>query len=275
MPKTSTAEDAVLRESPEEVVARADAVGRDRLERSRADVLVTAAIGGVEVSLGALAATAVLGAAITAAPSIGLAGGLALGGIVFPIGFLFVILGRSELFTENFLIPVVTVVRDRERWPRLAELWALSWVGNLFGCAVVAALISVTDATGTTVHNGFAAYTAHKLSVSPLGTFVSAILAGITMTILTWLLLAARDMVARIAAIVAAGYLLFAANLAHTVVGSAVIFAGWHDAGRSPADVAVWLALATTGNLVGGIALVTALRVVQAKAKVASRAGSG
>ncbi|MBV8528527.1 MAG: formate/nitrite transporter family protein [Candidatus Dormibacteraeota bacterium] len=273
MATTVKSSDAVLRESPEEVVARADMVGRDRLERSRADVLVTAAIGGVEVSLGALAATAVLGAVITAAPGVGLSFGLAVGGLVFPIGFLFVILGRSELFTENFLIPVVTVVRDRERWPRLAELWALSWAGNLFGCAVIAALISVADATGTTVHTGFAAYTAHKLSMSPLGTFVSAILAGITMTILTWLVVAVQNMAARIAAILAAGYLLYAANLAHTIVGSAVIFAGWHEAGRSPAEVAEWLALATTGNLVGGIALVTALRVAQAKAKVASRKG--
>ncbi|MEO8897955.1 MAG: formate/nitrite transporter family protein [Candidatus Dormibacter sp.] len=103
--------DEVLGEEPEDVIERGSAVGEARLERSTADIPITAIIGGVEVSLGGLAAAVVIGALLGAAPRAGLDAALVLAAVVFPIGFVFVILGRSELFTENFLIPVAAVVK--------------------------------------------------------------------------------------------------------------------------------------------------------------------
>src|SRR5690348_17414060 len=107
----ATHPDEILDRQTEHIVDRAAQVGQERLDRSWADILITGFIGGVEVSLGALAAMLVVGAALEAAPGIHLYGALALGGLVFPVGFLFVILGRSELFTENFLIPVAAVLK--------------------------------------------------------------------------------------------------------------------------------------------------------------------
>ena len=261
------ASDQILDEQADEILGLAVDVGRERLDRTPFDILITAVIGGVEVSLGAIAAAAVLGATLTAAPSIGLFGGLAIAGAVFPIGFLFVILGRSELFTENFLIPVVAVLDGHRRSRHLVELWLLSWLGNVIGCTLMAALISLPEAVGGTVTKGLTAYTDYKLGVSPIGTIASAVLAGITMTILTWLIVGVRAMVGKIAAIIAAGYVLFAVNLAHTIVGAALIFAGYRGTGHSLVDVARWLSLATVGNLVGGITFVTGFRVVQVKEK--------
>ncbi len=264
---TAPKQDALLSEQPVDIVERAAAVGEERLRRSALDIFVTAVIGGVEVSLGGLAAAAVLGASLTAVPRLGLFGGLAIAAIVFPVGFLFVILGRSELFTENFLIPVVSLVRHTNSWLALVELWALSWLGNLAGCAVMALLISIPDSVGSPVHAGLDAYATYKLGVPSLGVLASAVLAGITMTVLTWMLIAVQDMTVKIVAIFAAGYLLFAANLAHAIVGAALIFAGWPDTGRPLIDVVRWLGLATVGNLVGGVAFVTVFRVIQAHAK--------
>ena len=82
---------------------------------------------------------------------------------------------------------------------------------------------------------------------------------------LTWLLLALRDTLARMAAVYAAGYLLFAANLSHSMVGAAVIFVGFHLAGRAAAEAVSWVLIATLGNLVGGIGLVTLFRFAQAR----------
>ena len=81
------------------------------------------------------------------------------------------------------------------------------------------------------------------------------------MTVLTWLVVGVRAVAGKIAAIVAAGYVLFAPNLAHT------IFAGWRDSGHPLGDLVRWLVLATVGNLVGGVAFVTAFRVVQVNEK--------
>ncbi|MGH7722138.1 MAG: hypothetical protein ACRENL_04790 [Candidatus Dormibacteria bacterium] len=84
--------DEVLAEEPEDVIERGHAVGEGRLARSTADIVITAIIGGAEVSLGGLAAAVVIGALLGAAPHAGLYAALALAGAVFPIGFVFVIL---------------------------------------------------------------------------------------------------------------------------------------------------------------------------------------
>jgi formate/nitrite transporter FocA (FNT family) len=252
---------------PEQLADRAAVVGKERLARSLIDIAITAAIGGVEVSVGGLAAMAVVGGALTTNPHLGLFAALALGGLVFPIGFLFVIVGRSELFTENFLIPVLGVLRHEAPARTLVGLWSLSWLGNLFGCAVMAALISIPQAVGEALLHGYQAYSEYKLSVPPVGTFVSGLIAGIVMTVLTWLLLAVRHPVAKIAAIFAAGFVLFAANVSHGIVGASILFVGFRLTPHPVSELVLWLILASLGNLIGGVGFVTLFRLAQVKEK--------
>ncbi len=269
---TDRASTSTLEQEPHTIAGRAAGHGRRRLDRSNLDVLITAVIGGLEVSLGGLAGMTVLGAALQAAPWLQLYGGLALAGVAFPVGFLFVVVGRSELFTENFLIPVVAVFSRQRAVGSLVGLWGLSWVGNLLGCAVLALLLSVPGAIGEPIKDGYRAYADYKLAMAPLGVFVSAVLAGLVMTALTWLLVATHDVVGHVVSIFAVGYLLFAANLSHSIVGAAVIFAGFRLAGDGVADVARWVLVATLGNLVGGVGLVTLLRFAQAREQASSGA---
>ena len=259
--------DEVLDHEPQQIVERAADVGEHRLDRSRFDALITGVIGGVEVSLGGLAAMAVVGSLGEAVPHMPLYARLAAGGLVFPVGFLFVIMGRSELFTENFLIPVVAVLSRERSVVSLLRIWTMSWLGNVIGCAAVAGLLSVPHAIGDPIVAGYRDYSAYKLSVPGLGTFVSAILAGLVMTALTWLMVAIRNPVAKTVAIFAAGYLIFASNVSHAIVGAAILFAGFVHAHHSVADVAGWLGLATAGNLLGGIGFVTMFRIAQAREK--------
>ncbi len=255
----------VLQQEPHTIARRATDVGRERLDRSALDIFITAAIGGLEVSLGALAAMTVTGAALQAFPGLPFPAALALGSAAFPVGFVLVILGRSELFTENFLIPVVAVARRQRPLPRLVRLWALSWLGNLVGCVLMALLLAVPEAVDSSILDGYRAYVDHKLAVPMMGVFVSAVLAGITMTALTWLLLALRNAVDRMLAIFGVGYLIFAANLSHSIVGASELFTGLRLTGHSLTDVIAWLLVATAGNLVGGVGFVTLFRFVQAE----------
>ena len=263
--RIEVSEQEILEEAPEDIADRAAGLGRERLDRSVLDIFITGLIGGTEVSLGGLAAMTVVGAALHTLGPRELPAALALGGLAFPLGFLFVILGRSELFTENFLIPVLSVFNRERSLASLAVLWALSWLGNLIACGIMAALLSQHQAVGETIIDGYRAYTEHKLAVSPLGIFYSGVLAGLAMTALTWLLVSVRDAVVRVVAIFATGYLLFAANLAHSIVSASLLLVGAGPAGRPLADVAVYLAVATLGNLVGGIGSVTFYRFLQVK----------
>ena len=255
--------DPVLDAEPVEIGERGAGVGAMQLDRSWLDILVTGIIGGIEVSFGGLAGATVIGAMLDISPSVRLYTALSVAALVFPIGFVFVILGRSELFTENFLIPVVAVVQRRGAVRQLALVWGLSWLGNMIGCAVLAAIINIPHALGPPVISGYAHYADYKLSLPPLGTFVSAVLAGAIMTVLTWLLLSVRGTLAKLVVIWAAGYTLFATNVSHVVVGAALIFAGINHTGHAWSDVPPWIGITTAGNIVGGLGFVTLFRLVQ------------
>jgi formate/nitrite transporter FocA (FNT family) len=253
----------VLERDPAEIAEQAEGIGAARLDRSTLEILVTSVIGGGEVSLGGLASMTVVGAVLQNLPGADLYGALALAGLVFPIGFLFVIIGRSELFTENFLIPVVAVFKTERTLGSLLTLWALSWIGNIMGCAATAALLLFPEAIGSPIQHGYAAYTDYKLGVAPIGVFVSALLAGGVMTALTWLLLSVEHPVARMIAICAAAYVLMAANLSHSIVSASILLVGFVSTQHGMIDVGSWLVIATLGNLVGGVGLVTLFRLAQ------------
>ena len=259
----TTPVDDVFEREPLEIAERAENVGSDRLDRGDLEILVTSIIGGGEVSIGALAAMTVIGAAMTAVPSLDLYAALALAGLVFPIGFLFVIVGRSELFTENFLIPVVAVLKTERTPGSLVWLWTISWVGNMVGCAGTAVLLLVPGSIGQPILHGYTAYADYKLGVQPLGVFISAILAGGVMSTLTWSLLSMQHAVARMLVICAGAYVLMAANLSHSIVSASILLVGFVSTQHGLGDVVVWLLIATAGNLLGGVGLVTLFRLAQ------------
>ena len=253
----------MLDAEPVRIDERGASLGAERLDRSSLDVLVTGIIGGIEVSFGGLAGATVIGAMLDIGPSVHLYTALSIAALVFPIGFAFVILGRSELFTENFLIPVVAVVHRRGSARRLVLVWGVSWIGNMIGCAALAALINTPHGVGFPIINGYAHYADYKLTLPLLGTFASAVLAGAIMTVLTWLLLSVRSTLGKLVVIWAAGYTLFASNVAHVVVGAALLFAGIGHTGHAWSELPPWLATVTAGNLIGGLGFVTLFRLVQ------------
>jgi len=80
-------------------------------------------VGGTEVAIGVLAFLVVLHDT----------GDHLLAGIAFSAGFIALLLGRSGLFTEGFLVPVVTVAAKRATVLHLAKLWSGTLVANLVG----------------------------------------------------------------------------------------------------------------------------------------------
>ncbi len=88
---------------------------------------------------------------------------------------------------------------------------------------------------------------------------------------LTWLLLAVRNVIGKIVVIWAAGFVIFASNASHTVVGAALIFVGYSHTAHTLQDVAGWVSLTTAGNLAGGVGLVTVFRLVQTGEKERAR----
>src|SRR3954452_9810094 len=116
---------------PEEIFERAREEGERRLNRPLLELGSTALGAGVDVVFGIVA----LGtASALIAHRAGTEAGHFAGSIAFGLAFVFIVIGRSELFTENFLVPIAGLDhRDRGAWYKLAELWTGSPLLNLAG----------------------------------------------------------------------------------------------------------------------------------------------
>ncbi|MBW3555465.1 MAG: formate/nitrite transporter family protein [Actinobacteria bacterium] len=240
--------------------------GEERLGRNWPTLLATGAVGGFDVGMGVLAlflVEEVTGSAL-------------LGGLAFGIGFIALTLASSELFTENFLVPVMAVAAGRASPMAVVRLWAGTGLTNLAGGWIMMAVVSIGVPQ---VHETAIRLGTHYTRVG-IGreSFAAAVLGGSIITLMTWMQRGTDSMPGKLVAAVAAAFLLAAGSLFHAIVVSLIMFAAL-QAG-APFGYLDWLgvlAWSTLGNLVGGLALVTVMRLVQVgKARVSeerSRAG--
>src|SRR5690348_1699556 len=72
----------------------------------------------------------------------------------YPVGFIFVVMGRSELFTENTLEPIIPLLhkRDAHTFRQMLRMWGLLIVGNLVGALIIAWLIGGTTMIDPALH---------------------------------------------------------------------------------------------------------------------------
>lgn len=250
-------------EAPE-VIADAAAIGARRLERPAAGDAITAFIGGMSVSFGAVAMA--WGAAGVGGGAPASAGHL-VGSLVFPVGFLILLVGKSELFTENFFLPVTAVLERRGTLAQLGALWGVSLLANLAGAAVFAALISRHGVLAQSAAAEIIRVSQEKVSDPFATAFVKAIFAGWLMTMLTWLLVAARGFGPRLFILWAIGALIVLGNFNHVVISASEIFIA-RGLG-APIGAGEWLRgnflPALLGNVLGGVVFVTLLNRVQAQ----------
>jgi formate/nitrite transporter FocA (FNT family) len=248
---------------PDEIWSDSVDEGERRLGRRPLGLAATGVVGGIDVMLGVMALTVVSGALAVSLPEqiahIG-------GSLFFGIAFVLILVGRSELFTENFLVPVAALLRGRGRAADLAVLWTVTMVGNVAGILLLAAILTraglvppeALTAAGT-VADTFA-------SRDLVAAFLSAVVAGTTMTLLTWLAEAVELDISRIALALIIGFVLAVPSLNHAVVSVGEMAFGLlagtpHKATWT--DLAQNFPVAVAGNLVGGLGFVTLARILQ------------
>jgi formate/nitrite transporter FocA (FNT family) len=250
---------------PDEIYKRTRKEGRRRLSRPILELAATAVVGGFDVAFG-VAALVLAESAFGESTGAGVA--RVAGAIAFGVGFVFVVVGRSELFTENFLVPITALERSRASWLKLGELWIVTLVLNIAAGALLAIVLtsdgvlragSAESATRVAEHlAGYGAWTG----------FLSAILAGALMTLMTWFVEGSADAVGvRIVMGWLVGSLIALGAFNHAIVSTIeMVFGMRYDAAVSYGDLFTNLGVAVAGNLVGGLALVTFVRSAQALA---------
>jgi formate/nitrite transporter FocA (FNT family) len=243
----------------EEAFERLVDEGDVRLARPWLPLLATGLLGGIDVGTGVLAYLLVKDAT----------GNPILAGLAFSIGFVALLLARSELFTENFLVPVITVVARRSPGITLVRLWVATLVTNLAGGWLMVWLVVTglpkLERTAVATGTHYA-----DLGVS-LRSFALAVLAGAVITLMTRMQHATESLGVQLVPAVLFGALLAAGELFHCVLDSLFMFAALISG--APFGYADWLGAlcwSLLGNVVGGVVLVTAIRLLRVPHRVAA-----
>jgi formate/nitrite transporter FocA (FNT family) len=256
---------------PEDIYARTKEEGERRLERPVAEEVSTALAAGFDIVAGVIL-LGLLGSLLH--HRFGIEAAHVFASMGFGVGFVFLVVGRGELFTENFLVPIAGLDhRSSASWRNLAKLWTLSPLFNILGGTIIILIVSTHDVlpegTGTPIVD--AAYKIHAHNT--LALFLSAIFAGALITALTWFVEGSDSMGVRIAVAWIAGAFLALGGLNHVIVVTLELIFGIRYGAHIP-----WLfvlgnfGLAAAGNMLGGIGLVTLNRLTQGKSGGAARA---
>jgi formate/nitrite transporter FocA (FNT family) len=227
-----------------------------RLDRTLLGLLATGLVGGADVGVGVFALLIVKQSS----------GNELLAALAFSIGFIALTLAGSELFTENYLVPIAAVVARRSTWNKVLRLWAGTATMNLVGGWLVVGLVM----SGFPKLRPTAIEVAQHYPSIGIGwrSFSGAVLGGAVITLMTWMERSTESVPGKLAAAVVAAFLLASAPLNHVIVVSLEMFAAL-QAG-APFGYADWAACAawyTLGNMIGGIVFVTGLRMVQVGAE--------
>ncbi|MDO3705786.1 formate/nitrite transporter family protein [Micromonospora sp. C28SCA-DRY-2] len=243
----------------EEAFGRIVEEGTVRLARPWPSLVVTGLLGGVDVGTGVLAYLLVERA--TGEPL--------LAGVAFSVGFAALLLARSELFTENFLVPVTAVAARHGRPRALLRLWSVALAGNLLGGWLIAWLI--THAYAELRETAIATGTHYAQLGVNLRSFALAVLAGMVITLMTRMQHATENLGVRLVAALLFGALLAGGRLFHSVLDSIFMFVAL-TTGGAPFGYLDWLgalAWSAFGNMVGGVGLVAFLRMPRVSHRLA------
>lgn len=237
------------------------------LERPASGLLLSSFSGGMDLGFGpflmAVIATLMHGVLPQPIEAVALA-------FAYTVGFIFVVLGRSALFTEQTTSAVLPVLSRRARPRQLFRLWGLVLAGNLVGTAIIAAFIALLGSASGVVDPNVLGQIAAKLLGHPWWVvLLSAIAAGWLMGLLSWLVVASRDTVSQIVVVVITTFVIGICNLHHSIAGSIeILMAIIAGAGPTLADYFAFAYLAIVGNAVGGAVFVALLKSGHVKASV-------
>jgi formate/nitrite transporter FocA (FNT family) len=183
----------------------------------------------------------------------------------YTIGFLIVVMGRQQLFTENTLTVILPLLDDAGRWRTLrnvARLWAVVLAANIVGALAFAFAAALSDAFPPQVKQAMLALGQHAASDPFAAIVMRGVFAGWLIALMVWLLPVAES--GRVAVIIIITYIVGAAGFSHIIAGSVEVLYAVAAGGCSWGQyLGGFLLPVFIGNVIGGVALVSLLNYGQ------------
>jgi formate-nitrite transporter family protein len=186
----------------------------------------------------------------------------------YAVGFLIVVLGRQQLFTENTLTAVLPLLHRHNfsLMLRLLRLWGIVLVTNLAGVLIFAVIMAKARVSGPGFEQALAEIAQRGVQGVHLGfgsTLLGAVFAGWLIALMVWLLPVAES--ARVGIVLILTYLVGLGNFPHIVAGSTEAIYAVLTGLLSPLSyVRDFFVPALIGNVLGGVVLVAVLNHAQA-----------
>jgi formate/nitrite transporter FocA (FNT family) len=187
----------------------------------------------------------------------------------YTVGFVFVVLGRQQLFTENTLTPILPLLKDRSRLPDVLRLWSVVLAANLLGALAFAVVLGRTLLISAEVHAELTTIAREVIAPAWDAMLLRAVFAGWLIALMVWLLPGAES--SRLAVIVIPTYLIALFHFGHSIAGSIDVL---YLVLRGEAGIGEYFRFigpTLLGNVVGGVTLVALLN----HAQVTSGEGKG
>jgi formate/nitrite transporter FocA (FNT family) len=184
----------------------------------------------------------------------------------YPLGFIFVVMARSELFTENTLDPVVPLLEQRnwETFQKMLRMWGLLLAGNLVGALIFGWVLARTPVVQPELHPSMLKI-ATEVSSGGFGQVLYAgVFAGWLIALLSWLLASTHSTPAQIVLVWLCTAPISALHFRHSIAGSVEAFYRAASGGASWGSMlGQFVVPSVIGNAIGGVLLVALLNYGQ------------
>ncbi len=233
--------------------------GVDELERPTRGLLLSGFSAGLDIGFSVLA-IGVLGTLLDADIS-DLARALILAN-AYALGFILVIFGRSELFTEHTTLAVLPLLDGRTTAARVGRAWCLIYCGNMVGVSVFSLILAWTGpALGSIEASVLEVVAHHLLDHSWWVILLSATVAGWLMGLVSWLVTAGRDTTSQILFVWLVTGLIGLAGLHHCILGTGEVLSALFMGAALPLGAMThFIVFTTLGNVVGGFFFVAVVK---------------
>jgi len=248
----------LARPSAEDIYRQVASNARQELRRSNTALAISGFGGGAFMGLSALGpaiAAMLLGEGATAQ---------LISRMFYPLGFIVVIVGRSQLFTENTLYPVALVLQEKREFWHTMRLWSIVLPANILGALAFAMLAAWTPAMEPAIVHALTRHGMEGLAHPAVAIFWSGVIGGWIIALAAWLVSGSHSVTGSVMVIWMLTYIIGLGEFAHCVASSCEILVAVLAHQASWGAYGEWLGLAVAGNVCGGVGLVTVLEYGQA-----------
>ena len=247
----------LARPSAEEIFKQVATNARQELKRPSIALAISGFGGGAFMGLSALGTAIVLALLGNSHPA------MMISRMFYPLGFIAVILGRSQLFTENTLYPVALVLAEKREFWNTMRLWAVVLPANVAGAFAFAMIASFTRALDAPIVQMLSQLGLNAIAHPATQIFWSGVIGGWIIALAAWLVSGSHSITGSVMVIWMLTFIVGLGNFAHCIATSCEVFVSVLVHQAPWTSYPSWFFPAVAGNICGGVGLVTILEYGQ------------